>query len=132
LTAGVGRGSSTLARIAAWLLSQDCATKTASKPNTTAKPTITRVLARMRRSPFAAAQFFSFVAANIAGASIELVKAAALSFLSSTGFKPAFFTERFLKCLQLNQFLIAPDHIEPRIAASAPVATVFKTDRFKI
>jgi hypothetical protein len=28
---------------------------------------MTRVLARIRRSPFAAAQFFSFVAANIAG-----------------------------------------------------------------
>jgi hypothetical protein len=82
--------------------------------------------------PFAAAQFFSFVAATIAGASIEMVKAAALSFLSSTGFKPAFFTDRCLKSLQLNQILIASTDMCPRIAASAPVARVFKTDRFKI
>jgi hypothetical protein len=93
---------------------------------------MTRVLARIRRSPFAAAQFFSFVAASIPGASIELVKAAVLSFLSSTGFKPAFFTDRFLKCVQLNQFLIAPGDIRLSIAAFAPVAKVFTSGRFKI
>ena len=33
-------------RISAWLLSHDCATKTASNPNTTAKAIMTMVVAR--------------------------------------------------------------------------------------
>jgi hypothetical protein len=69
---------------------------------------MTRVLARMRLSPVFRRPILLVVAATIAAPSIELVKAAVLSFLSSTGFKPAFFTDRFLKSLQLNQFLIAP------------------------
>ncbi len=35
-----------LSRISAWRLSQDCATNTASSPNTTAKAIITMVLVR--------------------------------------------------------------------------------------
>ena len=35
-------------RISAWLFSQDCATKTASRPNTTANAIITMVLVRTR------------------------------------------------------------------------------------
>jgi hypothetical protein len=93
---------------------------------------MTRVLARMRRSPVCRRPVLLVVAATIGGASIELVKAAALSFLSSMGFKPAFFTDRFLKCLQLNQFLIASSDVGPCTAASAPVLKVFTTDRFKI
>jgi len=60
-----------------------------------------------------------------------MVKAAALSFLSSTGFKPAFFTDRFSKCLQLNQFLIAPKRPYCAVAASAPTQKVLPIDRFK-
>jgi hypothetical protein len=71
------------------------------------------------------------VAATIAGASIELVKAAALSLLSSTGFKPAFFTDRFLKCLQLNQFLTAPAATRLPLAAFVPKTKVFRIDRLK-
>ena len=45
-------GSTLLAlRFAAWLLSQTCAMKTASRPNTTAKPIMTMVLARTTKFP---------------------------------------------------------------------------------
>ena len=37
-------------RCSAWLLSQDCATNTASRPNTTANAIITMVLVRTRLS----------------------------------------------------------------------------------
>ena len=38
-------------RISAWLLSQDCAMKTASRPNRTAKPIMTMVLVRTTTIP---------------------------------------------------------------------------------
>jgi hypothetical protein len=72
------------------------------------------------------------VAATIAGAGIELVKAAVLSFLSSTGFKPAFFTDRCLKCLQLNQFLTAPLQIWRLVLVFAATTKVFTTERLTI
>jgi hypothetical protein len=117
-----------LARIAAWLLSHDCATKTASKPNTTAKPTMTRVLARIALIPVYRRPIVFVVAVTIPAASIELVKSAALSFLSSTGFKPAFFTDRFSKCSQLNQFLIQPHQMLRSCRVFRADAKVFTTD----
>ena len=52
-------------RSSAWLLSQDCATKTASRPNTTATPIMTMVLVRTTLVPLTARDFCGFVAINI-------------------------------------------------------------------
>ena len=46
-------------RISAWLLSQDCAMKTASSPNRTAKPIMTMVLMRTTDNPLSARESFA-------------------------------------------------------------------------
>ena len=78
--------------------------KTASKPNTTANPIITSVLARIEKRPlFAACEFFSRLLRMIFGVTrIELVKAAAVLRLCSTLDKTLLFTDRPPNIAQLN------------------------------
>jgi hypothetical protein len=89
---------------------------------------MTRVLARIALIPVYRRPVVLVVALTIPAASIELVKSAALSFLSSTGFKPAFFTDRFSKCSQLNQFLIVPPRMSRSCRGFRVDAKVFTTD----
>jgi hypothetical protein len=74
--------------------------------------------------------FFSLRAVNYA-ASIELVKAAALSFLCSTPFKGALFTRRFAGCAQLNQFFARPNFFSGFCGLIAQAAQIVGIDQFK-